>query len=131
MKSLLLFVVGAAVLALSLPSEAQAKDLVEGKFAHHVFFWLKEPDNAEHREQFLSALREMKKIPTIQASYIGKPAGTPRDVVDNSWTFDWLVTFKDKAGWQIYNDHPIHKEFIEKAGDLWERVLVYDTVPQD
>ena len=97
-------------------------------FRHHVLFWLKEPGNDDHRSQFLHELRAMKKIPVIQQSTIGIPAGTPRDVVDNSWTFDWLLTFQDRAAWAVYNDHPLHNEFIERAGHLWERVQIYDSI---
>ncbi|GAB4231049.1 MAG: Dabb family protein [Acidobacteriota bacterium] len=117
------------LLAASSPSseDAGAATLEEG-FLHHVFFWLKEPENEQARKEFLSALEEIKKIPTIRRWYVGTPAGTPRDVVDNSWTFYWLVTFKDEAGWRVYNEHPIHEEFRKKAY-LWEKVLVYDIVP--
>jgi len=97
-------------------------------FRHHVFFWLKEPGNEEHRRQFLHELRAMKKIPVVEQCAIGIPAGTPRNVVDNSWTFDWLLTFPDRDTWAIYNDHPLHDKFIERAGQLWERIQVYDSI---
>ena len=116
---------------LAAPVLAPAHDAADGKFMHHVFFWLNEPANAEHRELFLREIRKMKAIPAIQSVSIGTPAGTPRDVVDNSWTFDWLVTFEDKAGWQVYNDHPIHKKFVENAAHVWEKVQVYDSIKQD
>jgi hypothetical protein len=108
---------------------AQARDPMEGRFLHHVLFWLTEPDNPQARQQFLAELQKMKAIPTIRSSYVGVPAGTPRDVVDNSWTFTWLVSFEDRAGWQVYNDHAIHQEFVKRAGHLWKRVVVYDSVP--
>ena len=80
---------------------------------------------------FLQELREMRKIPEIQEYAVGAPAGTPRDVVDNSWTFDWYVTFQDRAAWAVYNDHPLHERFIERAGPLWERVHIYDSIPAE
>lgn len=98
-----------------------------GQFLHHVFFWLNEPDSAAARQEFLTALRKMEAIPTVRQSYIGTPAGTPRDVVDNSWTFYWLVTFDDRQGWQVYNDHALHDEFRKKS-PLWKKVQVYDVV---
>ena len=120
----------AAAVALASSSAANA-DEAETGFMHHVFFWLKEPNNEAHRKQFLGAIAKMKKIPTIQRCVIGKPAGTPREVVDNSWTFDWYVTFAGRDAWQVYNDHEIHKKFIEEVGHLWERVQVYDTLKVD
>jgi hypothetical protein len=104
-----------------------AQPPLRGQFLHHVFFWLNEPDSAAARAEFLTALRKMEAIPTVRQSYIGTPAGTPRDVVDNSWTFYWLVTFDDRRGWQVYNDHPLHDEFRKKA-PLWKKVQVYDVV---
>ena len=104
-----------------------AQPPLRGQFLHHVFFWLNEPASPAARQEFLTALRKMEAIPTVRQSYIGTPAGTPRDVVDNSWTFYWLVTFDDRQGWQVYNDHPLHDEFRKKA-PLWKKVQVYDTL---
>jgi hypothetical protein len=120
----------AALFLLALPSAAPAEEPVKGEFVHHVFFWLKSPDNAADRDLFLKEIAKMKRIPTIIEVAIGQPAGTPRDVVDNSWTFDWLVTFKNKADWQVYNDHPLHLQFIKNASHLWNKVQVYDTIQE-
>jgi hypothetical protein len=112
---------------LALAMGVAAKEPVEGNFFHSVYFWLNEPSSAAKREEFLTALKKMKAIPGIRHAFIGEPAGTARDVVDNSYTFYWLVTFDDKKGWQVYNDHPLHDEFRKKAS-LWKKVLVYDSV---
>lgn len=114
---------------LALPAAAPAKEPIEGNFFHHVFFWLNEPANPSARQEFLTSLRKMQAIPAIKYSYIGAPAGTQRDVVDNSWTFYWLVTFDDRAAYETYDKHPLHDEFRKKAG-LWKKVLVYDTTRQ-
>ncbi len=102
-----------------------------GGFRHHVFFWLKEPDNQQHRGDFLRELRKMTEIEEIEEYWIGVPANTPRDVVDNSWTFEWLVSFRDREAWAVYHDHPIHHEFVEQASSLWEKVRIYDSLPTD
>jgi hypothetical protein len=114
-----------ALLAVSAPGRAQT--MPEGKFFHHVFFWLNEPDNQKARQEFLDAIVKMKAIPAVKFFMVGTPAGTPRDVVDGSYTFDLLVTFEDKKAWQIYNDHPIHDEFRKKA-PLWKKVQIYDSI---
>ncbi|GAB4408666.1 MAG: Dabb family protein [Bryobacter sp.] len=115
------------LLAMTLsPSLTEAAEPMPGTFYHHVYFWLKKPNDAAQRQEFLAALKTMQKIPGIQHSFIGTPAADPRDVVDNSYTFYWLVTFKDKAAWKAYDTHPIHDEFRKKAG-LWQKVLVMDT----
>ena len=116
-------------LILALPIATSAGEQLKDGFLHHVYFWLNEPQNPAARKEFLTALKKMEAIPTIKKSYIGTTAGTPRDVVDNSWTFYWMATFDNKAGWQVYEDHPIHDEFRKKAS-LWKKVLVYDVIPQ-
>jgi hypothetical protein len=124
-RALLSLALVAAALALSSCTQPPP---IRGQFLHHVYFWLNEPENPAAREEFLTALRKMEAIPTVRNSYIGTTAGIDRDVVDNTWTFYWLVTFDDRAGWQVYNDHPLHDEFRTKSA-LWSRVQVYDIVP--
>jgi hypothetical protein len=109
----------------ALPAPAQKPP--DGKFFHHVFFWLNEPQNPAARQEFLDAVVKMKAIPTVKHFMVGRPAGTPRDVVDGTYTFDLLVTFEDRKGWQVYNDHPLHDDFRKKAG-LWKKVQIYDSL---
>lgn len=101
---------------------------LEGQFIHHVFFWLKEPVTQEARTQFEQALRDLVKVETIVYSHLGIPAGTSRDVIDASYTYSLLTTFKNKADQDVYQTHPIHLKFIEENSMLWERVVVYDTL---
>ncbi|HEU0111987.1 MAG TPA: Dabb family protein, partial [Flavisolibacter sp.] len=32
----------------------------------------------------------------------------------------------DLEGQKTYQDHPIHKKFVEDCSHLWEKVVVYD-----
>jgi hypothetical protein len=34
--------------------------------------------------------------------------------------------FNDAAGQKVYQDHPIHMEFVKNCAHLWKKVLVYD-----
>lgn len=97
-------------------------------FIHHVFFWLKEPVTPEVRVRFEAGLKALVKVETIVDYHLGVPAGTSRDVVDGTYTYSLLVTFKDRADQDIYQTHPIHLKFIADCQDLWERVVVYDSV---
>ena len=56
----------------------------------------------------------------------GRPAMTPRDVVDNSYDVGLCVVLDDAAGHDVYQDHPLHKEFIARNKPNWKRVQVYD-----
>ena len=96
---------------------------------HTVFFWLKEPDNEEARAEFQEALETfIAKSPGINNKHIGTPADTDRPVIDSSYSFSLILSFDSKKEHDIYQEHPVHKEFIAKASPLWERVQVYDSV---
>lgn len=97
-------------------------------FIHHVYFWLKDPVTAEARSRFEKGLSNLVTVDTIVDYNIGVPAGTNREVIDGSYTYSLLVTFKNRKDQDIYQTHPTHLKFIEDCSALWERVVVYDSV---
>jgi hypothetical protein len=97
-------------------------------FVHHVYFWFKKPITAETRKRFELALRKLVTIETIAEKHLGIPASTKRSVVDRSYSYSLLLTFKNKEDQDIYQTHPTHLQFIEECNDLWEKVVVYDSV---
>lgn len=100
-------------------------------FIHTVYFWLKK-DNPELLKEFKEkALPKLATVPSIKNVYWGAPAGTPRDVVDNSYDISWIVTFDNAAEQDKYQVDPIHLEFVEKYKSLFERVQVYDSVVEN
>ncbi len=102
-----------------------------GALVHHVYFWLKEPENAKHRKQFEKAIEKLLKVETIKVSHFGVPARTEkREVVDNSYTYSYMVMFDSIADQDKYQVHPVHLEFVEKNSHLWEKVIVYDSVDE-
>ena len=117
----------AGILSASACSTNDKKDLA-GLFIHHVYFWLKDPSNQEARTRFEKAARELVTIETIIDSHIGVPAPTSRDVIDTTYTYSILSTYKNKEDQDIYQTHPKHLKFIEDCQDLWDKVLVYDSV---
>jgi hypothetical protein len=99
------------------------------KLVHHVFFWLKNPNSKEDLEKLLTGLRTLAKIESVRGVHFGVPASTEkRDVVDNSYSASEILFFDDTAGQKIYQDHPIHKQFVADCSHLWDRVVVYDAV---
>jgi stress responsive alpha/beta barrel protein len=96
---------------------------------HHVFFWLKNPRSADDRQQLIEGLLTLKGIQGIKELLIGVPASTEkRDVVDNSYDVSELMYFDDVKGQAIYQEHPIHKAFVEKYSHIWQKVVVYDMI---
>jgi hypothetical protein len=100
----------------------------KGTFIHHVYFWLADPGNAEHKKQLIEGLNKLSKVTTIQKYYIGQPAGTSRDVIDSSYSVSWCLFFSSTADQDSYQVDPIHLRFIDECKHLWNRVLVYDSL---
>ena len=99
------------------------------KLVHHVFFWLKNPASKEDLAQLLKGLATLTRIETVRGAHFGVPASTEkRDVVDNSFSASEILFFDDTLGQKTYQDHPIHKKFVEDCSHLWERVVVYDAM---
>ena len=100
-------------------------------FIHTVYFWFKK-DNPELLKEFIEkGLPKLATVPSIQSVHWGPPAGTPRDVVDNSYDMAWIVTFDNAAEQDKYQVDPIHVEFVELYKSLFERVQVYDSVVKE
>lgn len=96
-------------------------------FVHLVFFWLTPNTPADIREQMRQdAVGMLKDIPTVKHVFAGKPAMTPREVVDNTYDVGLCVVFDDSAGHDAYQPHPIHKSFGGKYSKYWSKVKVYD-----
>lgn len=99
------------------------------KIVHHVFFWLKRPGSIADRDQLIAGLRALAKIPAIRTLQIGVPAPTEqRDVIDASFDVSELMVFDSVADQKIYQDHPIHRDFVAKCEHLWGKVIVYDVM---
>jgi Stress responsive A/B Barrel Domain len=119
-----------AAIATTLSNEAGAAAVTNyPKLAHHVFFWLRNPASKEDLAALLKGLATLRQIETVRGAHFGVPASTEkRDVVDNSWSASEILFFDDTAGQKTYQDHPIHKKFVEDCSHLWERVVVYDAM---
>ncbi len=99
------------------------------RLVHHVFFWLKNPDSKEDLERLLKGLKTLAGIPSVRGVHFGVPASTEkREVVDNSYSASEILFFDDTAGQKIYQDHPIHQQFVADCSHLWQRVVVYDAI---
>lgn len=120
--------VAAAGLMTAASCAGSEKEELGISFVHHVFFWLKQPVTEEARDKFEKALKVLVTVETIVDFHLGVPAPTGRDVIDNTYSYSLLTTFRNKADQDIYQTHPTHLKFIEDCQDLWERVVVYDTV---
>ncbi len=97
-------------------------------FIHHVFFWLAEPHNVEHRQLLINGLKKLSGISSIQRFHIGQPAHTKRDVIETSYSLSWCLFFANAADQDSYQMDPVHLRFVDECKHLWKRVQVYDSV---
>jgi hypothetical protein len=100
----------------------------DSNFAHTVYFWLKNPDNASDRQSFETSLRTfLDNSAYAKTQFIGKPPSASRDVVDGSFTYSLIVTFESAEAQQQYQVEAPHKKFVEESSGLWTKVIVYDS----
>lgn len=98
-------------------------------FVHVVYFWLNNPDNQDDRAQFEAALQKLlNKSKYTKTNYVGTPPKAIRDVVDDSFSYNLLVTFESAEAQESYQTEDVHLEFIEEAKHLWKKVVVYDAI---
>jgi len=101
-------------------------------FIHTVFFWMKKEVTDKEKANFMKkGLADLAKVPSIYKVYYGPAAGTPREVVDNSYDAALVVHFKSSEEQDKYQVDPIHLKFIEDYKHLWDRVQVYDNLLSD
>ncbi len=128
MKNFLIILGICAILIFYTNIKNNTMNNTQGPFYHVVFFWMNNPDSTQEQEQLLSELELfMDKIPQPLSKHIGKPAGTPREVVDNTYQFSLVLNFESKESQDEYQTDPIHLEFIDRAQHLWKKVQVYDS----
>lgn len=99
-------------------------------FVHHVFFYLKDPSNAEHLQALVVGLEKLSKITTIKMFHIGKPASTNREVIERTYSVSWLLLFEGPEAEAAYQTDPVHLNFVKTCSHLWEKVVIYDSVDQ-
>ena len=110
-------------------SKVKAHNKMTGNFFHVVYFWLKEPNNTNNKELFLKSLNGfLDQVDVIKSRHVGSPAPTDRPVIDSTYTFSLILSFKDKNDQDYYQEHPAHKQFIAESEALWQKVQVYDSL---
>ncbi|MEH6680497.1 MAG: Dabb family protein [Sediminicola sp.] len=97
-------------------------------FVHTVFFWMKDPGNAENNKKFELSLRKfLDSSKYAKTQFIGTPPKATRDVVDDSFTYSLVLSFNSAEAQEQYQKEEAHLLFIEESQDFWEKVVVYDS----
>jgi hypothetical protein len=105
--------------------QKQTKKL-EGELMHTVLFWLAE---GADEQAFMNGSNEfLKSIREVKTFYVGTPAMTPRDVVDNSYSVYITMTFEKKEDLKTYLEHPAHLAYLDVNKANVDKILVYDVL---
>ena len=128
LKKIGLVLTGFAIMAQANAQESQEVEF-DPAFVHAVYFWLNNPDEEADRLAFEVALnRLLETSEYTKTNYVGTPPKAIRDVVDDTFTYCLLVTFESEEAQEAYQVEPAHLKFIEDAGHLWKKVVVYDAI---
>ena len=96
-------------------------------FRHVVMFKFKDDATKEQVKALEDGFAALPgKIDTIVDYEWGTNVGDRNK--NQGFTHCFIVTFKDKAGLDVYIPHPAHKKFVELLMPSLDKVLVFDFV---
>jgi len=117
------------LVTLSCSNQTKKEMNFDSNYAHVVYFWLKNPDSKQDRTAFEASLRTfLDNSMFAKTNFIGTPPKATRDVVDDSFTYNLIVTFESAEAQEAYQNEEAHLKFIEESKHLWTKVVVYDAI---
>lgn len=123
---LLLFLLAACNSSESKSEDISSHTPLENPFIHTAYFWLKEDVSDMEKAAFIRDCEKLAEVETVRAFYSGSPANTDRDVIENTYDYAVVFHFENLDDQEVYQQHPLHLEMIEKHQEKWERVMVTD-----
>ena len=109
----------------------ECPDMTEttGLYRHVVVFKFKETATKNQIDEIVEAFGKLRDdIPEIIAYEHG--VNVSPEGLDQGFTHVFLVTFKDKAGLEVYLPHPVHQAFVQKLRPLLDQPFVVDYVAE-
>ena len=97
-------------------------------FVHSVYFWLRDDLSPAARTTFADGVRSLTTIESVERGFLGTPAGTSREIIDQSYSYALVLFFADQAAHDAYQVHPVHDRFRENCGGSWKKIVIYDAV---
>jgi hypothetical protein len=96
-------------------------------FSHIVVLWADpvQPDAAD--KIVAGANRLLQNIPGVLQFHAGKMVGSPRPVVEQTYSVALNLIFSSKQAEAEYQTHPQHVEFVASfVKPLVKKVVIYD-----
>ena len=97
-------------------------------FVHAVYFWGRPHLSETDTQNWLKGLHTLPGIEAVLQGYVGVPADTHRDVVENTYTYALILLFRDKEAHDRDQAHLTHLPFVETCARFWRKVVVHDSV---
>lgn len=114
-------------LAIFLSAMTTLASAADAPYRHVVFFKFKDSATPAEVQGIETAFLELtKKVDTVTAFEWG--TNVSPEGLNDGFTHCFLVTFKDKAGLEVYLPHPEHSAFVAKLKPLLDKVCVVDYV---
>ena len=108
-------------------SSLQAAD---APYRHVVFFKFKDSATPEQVQGIEKAFGELvKKVDTVKAFEWG--TNVSPEGLNDGFTHCFFVSFKDKAGLEVYLPHPAHQAFVGVLKPVLDKVCVVDYVAKE
>ncbi|MEN1784611.1 MAG: Dabb family protein [Bacteroidota bacterium] len=108
-------------------AQKEAIQPFDSNFAHVVYFWFKNPEDQAARKLFETSLATfLVNSKYAKTNFIGTPPKAVRAVVDDTFTYNLVVTFASADAQAAYQDEEAHLTFVEECKHLWDKVVVYD-----
>ncbi|WP_395736584.1 Dabb family protein [Prosthecobacter sp.] len=113
-----------AILLTAMTTLATAAD---APYRHVVFFKFKDSATPEQVQEIEKAFIELvKKVNTVTGFEWG--TNVSPEGLNDGFTHCFLVTFKDKAGLEVYLPHPEHSAFVARLKPVLDKACVLDFV---
>lgn len=109
------------------PVRAETVNLTSATVYHTVVFWLKPNTPANKVNEIKASVKSMEQLPMVEQVLVGTPIMSHRDVVDDSFSIAFTMTFKNEAALSAYNADPHHKKISSEVTlPHVVRGLIYD-----
>ncbi|MFC6098220.1 Dabb family protein [Flavobacterium qiangtangense] len=129
------FIVNTAVAAIATGtlSNVLANEITTKKeqkfFNHYLLFWLKDELTQKQVADFVNFFKELSKLPYLKSIHYGTPANSsPRAVLDNSFSYNVVMTFDSLEDLEAYGKLPEHLAIVKKYSVFWKKMQVHDSV---
>ncbi len=131
MKNYLITLLLSGMSLMAFGQETKTERTFDPAFVHSVYFWLHNPDSDSDRAAFEDAINTLlANSKYTKTNFVGTPPKAIREVVDDSFTYNLLVTFESAEAQEGYQVEEAHLTFIREAQHLWKKVVVYDAQGQ-